>query len=122
MKSRYLGKRVLRVEDPDLVSGRGCYVDDVPAVGAVHAAFVRSDHAHARIKEIDIAAASASPGVIAVFDARALGVVGRPVPQLAPSPLLIQDRTQYVLASDAVHYVGEAVALVIANTRAIAED
>jgi carbon-monoxide dehydrogenase large subunit len=122
MESRYLGKRVLRVEDPDLVSGRGCYIDDVPAAGAAYAAFVRSDQAHARIKAIDVAAASVAPGVIAVFDARALGVAGRAVPQLAPSPLLLQDRTQHVLASEAVHYVGEAIAIVVANTRGLAED
>jgi len=122
MSTRYLGKAVPRVEDPALASGKGCYLDDIRVPGTVHVAFVRSDHAHARLKRIDLSAAAAVPGVVAVFDAQSLGVAGRAVPQLAPSPLLIQDRTQHVLASEAVHYVGEAIAMVMARTRAIAED
>ena len=87
-----------------------------------HAAFVRSAQAHARIKGIDVSAAVAVPGVVAVLTAADLGVAGRATPQFAPSPLIAQNRTQHVLASQAVHYVGDAIAIVIAATRAIAED
>jgi carbon-monoxide dehydrogenase large subunit len=122
MGVRYFGAAVPRVEDPDLVAGRGRYLDDIHLPGMVHAGFVRSPHAHARITRIDVAAASALPGVVAVLTAAALGVAGKPTPQFAPSPLLAQNRTQHVLASQAVHYAGEAVVLVVADTRAIAED
>ncbi|HEY2135725.1 MAG TPA: xanthine dehydrogenase family protein molybdopterin-binding subunit [Xanthobacteraceae bacterium] len=122
MGVRYFGAAVPRIEDPDLVAGRGRYLDDIHLPGMVHAAFVRSVHAHARIKGIDAAAAAALPGVVAVLSASDLGVTGRATPQFAPSPLLIQNRTQHVLASQAVHYVGEAIAIIVADTRAIAED
>ena len=68
------------------------------------------------------AAAAALPGVIAVLTAADLGVAGRPTPQFAPSPLIAQNRTQHVLAAQSVHYVGDAIAIAIAATRAIAED
>lgn len=122
MEARYLGKAIPRVEDPELLSGRARFLDDIHIPDTVHVAFVRSNHAHARLKKIDMSAAAACPGVVAVYDARTLGVAGRAMPQLAPSPLLIQDRTQHVLASEAVHYVGEAIAIVLARTRAVAED
>src|ERR1700681_3528386 len=122
MGVRYFGAAVPRIEDPDLVAGRGRYLDDIHLPGMVHAGFVRSPHAHARITRIEVAAASALPGVVAVLTAAGLGVAGKPTPQFAPSPLLAQNRTQHVLASQAVHYAGEAIALVVADTRAIAED
>src|SRR5262249_9939585 len=84
------------------------------------AAFVRSVHAHARINAIDTAAAKALPGVIAVLTAKDLGIAGKPTPQFAPSPLILQNRTQHVLASEAVHFVGEPVAIVVAEGRAVA--
>jgi carbon-monoxide dehydrogenase large subunit len=122
MGVRYFGAAVPRVEDPDLVAGRGRYLDDIQLPGMVHAAFVRAVHAHARIKGIDTAAASRAPGVVAVLTAADLGIAGKATPQFAPSPLLTQNRTQHVLASQAVHYVGEAIAMVLADTRATAED
>jgi aerobic carbon-monoxide dehydrogenase large subunit len=122
MGVRYFGAAVPRIEDPDLLAGRGRYLDDITLPGMVHAAFVRAVHAHARIKAIDGAAATALPGVTAVLTAADLGVAGRPTPQFAPSPLLAQDRTQHVLASQAVHYAGEAIAIVVADSRARAED
>ena len=122
MGVRYFGAAVPRVEDPDLVAGRGRYLDDIVLPGMVQAAFVRSVHAHARIRAIDTAAAARAPGVIAVLTAADLGIAGKPTPQFAPSPLLLQDRTQHVLASQAVHYVGEAIAIVVAETRGKAED
>src|SRR5262249_5060884 len=71
---------------------------------------------------IDVTAAAALPGVFAVLTAAELGVAGKATPQFAPSPLLLQNRMQHVLASGAVHYVGEAVALIVAESRAVAED
>jgi len=122
MGVRYFGAAVPRIEDPELVSGRGRYLDDIDLPGMTHAAFVRSAQAHARIKDIDASAAVAVPGVVAVLTAADLGVAGRATPQFAPSPLIAQNRTQHVLASQAVHYVGDAIAIVVAATRAIAED
>src|SRR5215468_244587 len=122
MGVRYFGAAVPRIEDPELVAGRGRYLDDIVLPGMAHAAFVRAVHAHARIRAIDARAAAALPGVIAVLTAADLGVAGKPTPQFAPSPLLLQNRTQHVLASDAVHFVGEPIVIVVADTRAIAED
>src|SRR5215471_16050548 len=122
MGVRYFGAAVPRIEDPELVTGRGRYLDDIALPGMVHACFVRSPHAHARIKAIDVAAAAAVPGVVAVLTAADLGVAGKPMPQFSPSPLMAQNRTQHVLAAQAVHYVGDTVAIVAAETRAIAED
>ena len=122
MGVRYFGAAVPRVEDPDLLAGRGRYLDDISLPGMAQAAFVRAVHAHARIKAIDVAAGAALPGVVAVLTAADLGVAGKPTPQFAPSPLLAQNRTQHVLASQAVHYVGDAIAIVVAENRGIAED
>src|SRR5215468_1380883 len=122
MGVRYFGAAVPRIEDPELVAGRGRYLDDIVLPGMAHAAFVRAVHAHARIRAIDAQAAAALPGVIAVLTAADLGVAGMPTPQFAPSPLLAQNRTQHVLASQAVHYAGEAIAIVVAESRGIAED
>src|SRR5215813_6254181 len=102
MGVRYFGAAVPRIEDPELVTGRGRYLDDIALPGMVHACFVRSAYAHARIKGIDVTATAALPGVVA--------------------PLTAQNRTQHVLAAEAVHYVGDTIAIVVAETRAIAED
>ncbi len=122
MGVRYFGAKVPRLEDPDLLTGRGRYLDDIELPGMLEAAFVRSPHAHARIRAIDKAAAEALPGVVAVLTAADLDAAERPMPQFAPSPLLKQNRTQHVLATAAARYVGEAIVLVIAATRGIAED
>jgi carbon-monoxide dehydrogenase large subunit len=122
MGVRYFGAAVPRIEDPELITGRGRYLDDIRLPGMGEAAFVRSVHAHARIKRVDVAAAMAAPGIVAVLTAADLGVAGKPTPQFAPSPLIVQDRTQHVLASSAVHFVGETIAIVVADTRANAED
>jgi carbon-monoxide dehydrogenase large subunit len=121
--ARYFGAAVRRVEDPALITGKGQYVDDLPMPGVAHIAFVRSPHAHARIKSIDLSAAKAARGFVAAYTWETLGApAAQPSPQFSPAPVLKQDRTQYALAKGAVHYVGEAVAMVIAETRALAED
>src|SRR5262245_4683334 len=122
MSVRYFGAAVPRLEDPELITGRGRYLDDIRLPGMAEAAFVRSAHAHARINAIDTAAAKALPGVIAVLTAHDLDVAGKATPQFAPSPLILQNRTQHVLASEAVHFVGEPIAIVVADNRAVAED
>lgn len=120
---RYFGAPVRRVEDAALITGKGRYVDDLPIPDVAHVAFVRSPHAHARLKSIDLSAAKLARGVVDVLTWQTLGApAAMPSPQTSPTPLLKQDRTQYALAKDAVHFVGEGVVMVIAETRALAED
>src|SRR5437879_5400964 len=92
----------------------------------LHVAFLRSEHAHARLKRIDVSAARRRPGVVAVYAAADLGDYWRPGPLLVPPPpipgSLFNERTQVPLAKDKVRYVGEPVALVIATSRYLAED
>ena len=124
MGARYFGADVRRLEDPRLLTGRGRYTDDIRRPGELQAAFVRSAHAHAAIRGIDLGAARALPGVHAVWALADLGspLADGPMHQMAPSPLIKQDRVQHVLARDEVCYVGEPVAVVVADSRHIAED
>jgi aerobic carbon-monoxide dehydrogenase large subunit len=124
MGAKQFGARVTRLEDPALLAGRGRFVDDVKLPGALHACFVRSPHAHAKLVAIDSKVALIMPGVHAVFTAADLPETMRaePLPLLLPHPSLTTTLTQYVLARDEVSYVGQAVAVVIADTRYIAED
>jgi 2-furoyl-CoA dehydrogenase large subunit len=113
-----LGKPLLRKEDPALLSGRGRYADDLAVpVGSLHAHVVRSPHAHAEIRSIDAAKALAHDGVWAV-------ITGEDVRKLS-DPFLAAIKTpvqQWALAVERVRYVGEPVALVVAESRYIAED
>ncbi|HEX9596279.1 MAG TPA: xanthine dehydrogenase family protein molybdopterin-binding subunit, partial [Anaerolineales bacterium] len=77
MATRYFGERIKRNEDPRLLTGRALFVDDVSLPGMAHIAFVRSPYAHARIRSIDMSAARALPGVIAVYSAEDLGAYWR---------------------------------------------
>jgi carbon-monoxide dehydrogenase large subunit len=123
MGAKHFGARVKRLEDPALLAGRGRFVDDVKLRGMLHACFVRSPHAHARIVALDAKAATALPGVHAVIAADQLPVTMRaPMPMLLPNPAIAAPRTQTVLARDEVCYVGQPVAVVVADTRYIAED
>ena len=122
MGARYFGAEVNRLEDPALLRGRGRYVDDLDIPGLRHAAFVRSPHAHAHINAISTDAARSSPGVIAVLTLADLDPERRVMPPVGPAGNLQPFKTAYPLARDAVHHVGETVAMVIANTRADAED
>jgi len=123
MAARYLGAAVRRVEDPRLLKGAGCYLDDLTLPAGLEAAFVRSTIAHGMIRTVEASAARALPGVHAVYLAEDLGPAAtRPMPLAAPHPLLIQPRTQAPLATDEVCYVGQPIALVIADNRYIAED
>jgi 2-furoyl-CoA dehydrogenase large subunit len=113
-----LGKPVLRKEDPALLSGRGRYADDLPVpVGTLQAHVVRSPHAHAEIVRIDAAAALAHPGVWAVITGEDVRKLSDPFMSVVKTPI-----QQWALAVERVRYVGEPVALVVAESRYIAED
>ncbi len=106
---------VRRREDPRLITGAGEFVDDLRVPGCLHAAMLRSPHAHARIVSIDGSAARRAPGVVGVFAAADLGAVGGPIPIYAPHPALPVPCRISVLARDRVRFVGEAVAVVVAD-------
>ncbi|MEX3953491.1 molybdopterin cofactor-binding domain-containing protein [Paraburkholderia sp. EG287B] len=121
--ARYVGKPVKRTEDPALLKGEGQFVDDIQLAGTLHCCFVRSSHAHARIRHIDTQAAKAVPGVQHVWTFADLDEALRgPLPVLAPTHMLTEPRMWSPLAADEVCYVGEAVAVVLAESRYIAED
>jgi aerobic carbon-monoxide dehydrogenase large subunit len=122
MTTRMVGAPVPRVEDDRFVRGQGRYVDDV-GPDALHAAVLRSPHAHARIRSIDVDAVLDCDGVHAVWTYDDLdGPMAEPLPLLIPHPDLTQGRTQYALAKEEVNHVGEAIALVVAEDRYLAED
>ena len=119
---RPFGARIRRKEDPRFLTGRGQYTDDVRIPGTLHAAFVRSPHAHAQIRAIDLDAARTYPGVVAVYTGKDLaegGVNGIPtgwlLPQLKPS-------NHHAIAVEKVHYTGEAVAVIVAESPYAARD
>jgi len=123
MATRWFGERVRRNEDPRLLAGRGTFVDDIQPPRLLHAAFLRSPHAHARIARIDTAAAKALPGVTAVFTSDDLpDAIRGPLPRLIPHPTLIHHKTQVALAGRFVHHAGEPIAMVVADSRYLAED
>jgi carbon-monoxide dehydrogenase large subunit len=126
MATRYFGQPIKRNEDSRLLTGQATFTDDVHIAGMLHAAFVRSDYAHAHIKRIDISAAQAMPGVVAIYTAADLGDYWQPGPLLVPPPpvkdLVFNPRTQVPLAKDKIRHSGEPIAVVIAETRYQAED
>jgi carbon-monoxide dehydrogenase large subunit len=128
MSTKLFGEKVQRVEDQRFLRGHGRYVDDV-LVGqdVLHAAVLRSPHAHARIVDIDVSGVLDVEGVHLVwtYDDLAGGMapaMADPLPLLIPHPALTHGRTQYALARDEVNYVGEAIAFVVADDRYLAED
>ena len=122
MTTRQFGAPVQRREDPRLLTGGGRFLDDL-GHDAYEVAFVRSPHAHARIVGIDTDAALDIDGVVAIYTHEDLpGPVGEPLPVLIPHPALTAARTGYCLAKDEVNHVGEAVVMVVAENRYLAED
>ncbi|MGB0631121.1 MAG: xanthine dehydrogenase family protein molybdopterin-binding subunit [Alphaproteobacteria bacterium] len=116
-----IGQGVLREEDPRLLRGNGLFVNDVDLPGQAHAVVLRSPHAHADILEIDITAAAGLPGVLAVYTgediaADNLGVPGMPAKWLRPDGQPMKYRPQPPLALGRVRYVGDPVALIVADT------
>jgi carbon-monoxide dehydrogenase large subunit len=125
--SQWIGKPLRRLEDDRLLRGRACFTDDFSVPGQAHAWFVRSPHPHARIRSIDSALARAVPGVIAVLtgaDALADGLVSMPFfafhPRPDGSPITAPPRLP--LSAGVTRFVGDAVAMVIAETRNAAKD
>ena len=126
-ESQWIGKPFRRIEDQRLLRGEGRFTDDISRPGELHAAFLRSPHAHARIAKIDTAAARAAPGVVAVYsgaDVLAAGLEPIPFTQLHKRPdgadMTVPPRN--VLTTDAARFVGDAVAMVVAATREQARD
>ncbi len=117
---RLIGKSIKRREDPRFITGRGTYVDDLKMPGTTYAVFVRSPHAFAKIKKIDTAAAAKHPGVVAIFTgADMTGVNSLPCGWLLPE---LKVPPHMPLAGGAARYVGDPVAVVIANTQDAAQD
>src|SRR6266704_3401337 len=127
------GKPVLRQEDARLLVGGGCYSDDVNLDGQAYACFVRSPHAHALVRSVDTAAALATPGVIAVLtgaDAASDGVkplTHSPMPGNPHEEMIRSEAVAFIaphppIAADRARFVGEIVAIVIADTPAAARD
>ena len=116
-----IGVPMLRKEDPELIVGKGCFVDDIRSPGMLHLAFVRSTHAHADIHSIDSAAALAVPGVVAVFTADDL-VFAAGVPCASDPTGDARKPERMPLSSGRVRMVGEAVAVVAAESRYAAAD
>src|SRR5258705_9343530 len=121
MGERLFGARVRRCEDARLVTGRGRYVDDVTHPGLLHVAVHRSPHAHARIVRVDPTDARRRPGVIHVLLPADVAALGR-LPLLVPHASLVAPACPEILPQDIVSYAGQAVALVVAETAAQAED
>jgi CO/xanthine dehydrogenase Mo-binding subunit len=117
-----VGQPLVRKEDPRLLRGDGRYLDDLGR-GALAAAFVRSPVAHARIADIDVEDALDVEGLVAVYTYEDLpGRVAEPLPLLIPHPDLTHPRTPHCLANGEVNHVGEAVVMVVATDRYVAED
>jgi len=121
MGAKMMGARVPRLEDPRLLRGQASFVDDLRMLGVLHAAILRSTHAHARIRKINLSAVRAAAGVV---DAFCLGDIWQnppTIPVLVGVPSLLPC-AQHPLARDVVRYVGEPVAIVLASDRVCAED
>src|SRR6185503_11346545 len=115
----WVGQSIRRLEDPKFLLGKGGYIDDMRVRGMLHAALVRSPHAHANITSIDTSRAKALPGVFAVVTGAEAAEITDPMPDFGPAP----DKTTWrCLAVDKVRYVGEGVVAVLAESRYIAED
>jgi carbon-monoxide dehydrogenase large subunit len=121
---RYTGASIRRSEDPRILTGAGRYVDDIKLPGMLHAAFVRSPLAHARVLSVDVSAARALPGVVAAFTGAEMEAMTVPGPDAlmalmggaGPTPEFT------LLATDKVRFAGDPVAVVIAESRYLAED
>ena len=121
MRNSFIGRPVERIEDLRFLRGRGQYVDDVPSKDALHAAILRSPVAHGRVRSIDTSTAKKRPGVRAVITAADIGTI----PVITMRQELLPAFTPYqqpVIAGDKVRYVGEPLAVVVADTPALAED
>ena len=118
----FIGQRVKRKEDPRFLRGEGNYVDDIQLHGMAHAALLRSPHAHARIRAVNAREALRIPGVLSVITFQDISHLAKPIPmRLEVHPSFVP-YLQYPLAKETVRYVGEPVAVVVADSRYVAED
>ena len=118
--ARLLGASIKRREDPRFITGKGNYTDDLKLAGMTHAVFVRSPHANAKIRKIDTTKAAKMPGVVAIFTGKDLaGVNSLPCGWLLPE---LKIPPHMPLAIDAARYVGDPVAIVIAESQSAASD
>src|SRR6266481_6916013 len=126
MSTRTFGAPIARNEDRRLLTGQALFIDDVELPGLLHAAFLRSQIVHGRLRHVDVSAARRREGVVAVYTADDLGAYWQPGPLLVPPPpiegITFNQRTQVPLARDKVRHVGEPLAVVIAASRQVAED
>lgn len=120
-RTGYVGAPLPGLDDRRFLIGAGRYVGDLMLAGLLHAAFVRSPHAHARIRSIDVSAARAVPGVVAVFTGREICAHARPLRVAPPIEGLLPTELA-ALPVDKVRFVGDPVAIVIARDRYTAED
>jgi aerobic carbon-monoxide dehydrogenase large subunit len=119
-RSSRIGESVLRIEDDRLLRGRGSFIDDLDIGRVVHVAFLRSQHAHASFKIADVAAARAMPSVIAVLTAKDLPHIKPICADFQRPGFVVAERP--VLASDRVRFVGDLIAMVIAENSYAALD
>src|SRR5579883_1405388 len=122
-----IGARVVRKEDRRFITGKGRYVDDIKLLGMTHAHFIRSPHAHAKVKSIDASEALKMPGVLAVLNGKELVedkvgdlICGWAITSKDGSPMKMG--AWPALAPETVRFVGQAVAVVIAETKNIARE
>src|SRR5258708_31054705 len=126
MSTRTFGEPIKLNEDRRLLTGQALFIDDIELPGMLHAAFLRSQVAHAKILKIDVSRALQRAGVVAAYVADDLGAYWQHGPLLVPPPpidgIIFNARTQVPLAKDKVRHVGEPLAIVVAESRYIAED
>ena len=117
-QTRVIGSRVKRIEDPKLLIGKGCYLDDIKIENTHHVAFVRSPYAHAKILSVDTTEARKLPGVVGVYKASDLEslVTSLRMPLGFPTNALPKNITPFVLCPEEVCYVGEAEQNVVTNS------
>jgi carbon-monoxide dehydrogenase large subunit len=124
---KYFGQPIKRLEDKYLLTGNAKFIDDIEIPGMLHAAFLRSDFAHARITKLDVSEARKHPGVVAVYTAEDFGDYWKIGPLQVPPPFAIKDaqfnaRPLPPIAKGKIRFSGEPLAVVIAESRYIAED
>ena len=122
MAQTYIGASIRRREDLRFITGTGTYVDDVKLPHMLHAAILRSPHAHARILSIETGKAEAIPGVVWVFTFKDMAEFNEPIPIRMYKLPGLERFIQFPLAQDTVRYVGDPVAVAIAESRYLAED
>lgn len=127
MTTKYFGQPIPRKEDPRLLTGQALFVNDIELPEMLHAAFLRSDYAHARVLSMDVSEARKRPGVVMVITAEDLGDAWAPGPLAVPPPFAIKgavfnQRTQIPIVKDKIRQAGEVLVCVIAESRYIAED